>query len=201
MSAGAPTSSEATTASPPDFALLDGNTAKWSLEDDANLVKVLSQISDNLTLSTKKVETSLDALMYDSRMAEVRLGNVFSSFLQLANTQFVENRVYEDIANEDKEKEDQGESDAKSQEGKDGPDGTAGDGDSAGNDPAAILARYKQALTFGEKAMNLFSLFADNAELPGGVEPEEDIYNEKPLPYVIGTREFMDDPLVGLGDE
>ena len=94
MSTPAPVSSGATTASPPDFALLHGNTANWSLEDDANLVKILSQISDNLTLHTKKIETGLDSLMYDSRMAEVQLGNVFSSFLQIANTQFVENRVY-----------------------------------------------------------------------------------------------------------
>ena len=73
-------------ASPPDFALLHGNTTKWSLEDDSNLVKVLSQISDDLTENTKKLEKSVDQLMYDSRMAEVRLGNVFSSFLQIANT-------------------------------------------------------------------------------------------------------------------
>ena len=44
MSESVPPSSGATTASAPDFALLDGNTAKWSLEDDANLVKILSQI-------------------------------------------------------------------------------------------------------------------------------------------------------------
>ena len=28
----------------------------------------------------------------------------------------------------------------------------------------------------------------------------DDIYNEKPLPFVIGTAEFDEDPLVGLGD-
>ena len=36
-----------------------------------------------------------------------------------------------------------------------GQDGTAADGRHADNDPAAILARYKQALTFGEKANEL----------------------------------------------
>ena len=83
----------------PDFALLRGNTSKWTLEDDSNLVKILSQISDNVILQTKTLQDEVEKLTYDTNTAEVHLGNVFSAFLQIANTQFVENRVYEIDAN------------------------------------------------------------------------------------------------------
>ena len=87
----------------PDFALLHGNTTKWTLEDDSNLVKILTQISDNVVLQTKKLQDDVEKLSYDTNAAGVNLGNVFSEFLQIANTQFVENRVYEIDANPDEE--------------------------------------------------------------------------------------------------
>ena len=175
----------ATTAEP-DFALLHGNTTKWTLEDDSNLVKILSQISDSVILQTKALQDDVEKLTYDANAAEVHLGNVFSSFLQIANTQFVENRVYEIEANaEDNNVEGGGNKDNNNGT----PNGT--DVDPTANDPTKVLDRYKSALSLGTRALKLFSLF--DAE-------GDDIYNEKPLPFVIGTKEFEEDPLVGLGD-
>ena len=44
---------------------------------------MVSQISDSVILQTKALQDDVEKLTYDANAAEVHLGNVFSSFLQI----------------------------------------------------------------------------------------------------------------------
>lgn len=57
-------------------------------------------------------------------------------------------------------------------------------------------ANFVDALKLGMEALKLFF---DNDD-DGKGEKLEDIYNIRPLPYIIGTQAFMDSRDVGLGD-
>ena len=134
------------------------------------------------------MQDDVEKLSYDTNAAGVNLGNVFSEFLQIANTQFVENRVYEIDANPDDESGAGNNVEGGNKQGSADASNTV---DPTANEPGKVLERYKSALSLGTRALKLFSLY--DAE-------GDDIYNEKPLPFVIGTAEFDEDPLVGLGD-
>ena len=74
---------------------LKAGTPKWSLHDDHALLKTLQTMSTNLHVQTKKLEDNVSDLVNESTSTDVRLQNTFNEFLSLANTQFIENRVYQ----------------------------------------------------------------------------------------------------------
>lgn len=60
-----------------------------------------------------------------------------------------------------------------------------------------VVGKYKQALATGMEALRRFQFAGeDGKELNDGIE---DDFNEQPLPYVIGTREFLEEEDLGLG--
>ncbi|PSN44867.1 WASH complex subunit 2 [Blattella germanica] len=71
-------------------------SGNWNLAGDAGLLKHLQEFSQNLLAQTHATEVALDSLMEQLRATSTDVSNVTNQFLCLANTQFVENRVYDD---------------------------------------------------------------------------------------------------------
>lgn len=69
---------------------------KWSLAGDAQLLGFMQNFSNKLIAQTKDIQKQLNSLTYKTKTMDVKLNNVFNDFNMLANTQFVENRVYDE---------------------------------------------------------------------------------------------------------
>ena len=60
------------------------------------LLNLLKSFSKNLVDKTRNLEEKMDVLVHKTTETKVRLNNTLNEFLMLANTQFIENRVYDD---------------------------------------------------------------------------------------------------------
>ncbi|XP_066991441.2 WASH complex subunit 2 [Anabrus simplex] len=170
-------------------------SGNWSLAGDAGLLNHLQQFSQNLLQRTHSTEVSLNKLIEELKTTSTEISNVTNSFLALANTQFVENRVYDDDENENS-------SEDKKEEEKIRP---------KAQQEAEVVARIKEALV---KGMALLDSHFDVVDVPASDSEEEESsastgrvflearnpYMMRPLPCLIGSKEFMEDDHVGLGE-
>ncbi|KAG8224208.1 hypothetical protein J437_LFUL002664 [Ladona fulva] len=177
--------------------------SSWNLAGDAGLLKHLQEFSQNLLQKTHMTEVALDSLLEEMRNTSVDVQNASNALLMLSNNQFVENRVYDDCEEEKDEVE------AKTEE----KEKEIGD--------AALIAKVGDTIRMG---MAVIETQFDCMEVPASdSEGEEDLespsqegkdkksfalvleprnpYLARPLPYLIGTKEFMEDDKIGLGDE
>jgi len=155
---------------------LKAGTPKWSLHDDHALLKTLQTMSTNLHVQTKKLEDNVSDLVNESTSTDVRLQNTFNEFLSLANTQFIENRVYQDEVGGGKEDGDEDDAAA-----------GAGAGGGAPVTESELLGTFKGALNGGMDALRMFTLVQydeSGQEVPDelNVELEPDVYNEQVSP-------------------
>ena len=153
----------------------------------------------------------MDDLLFAAKGSQLLLSNTFNQLHMLSNTQFVENRVYDD------------DDDTLTSAPTPTPDIPSADTDA--------IPRFKAALASGLTALDFYTVpkeIADRlqANANGASKPvkrrsdsdsegeEEkqmgegstgppalavkDVYNNRPLPYVIGTRRFLEDDHVGL---
>lgn len=72
----------------------------WSLAADAGLLRFLQEFSQQTLARTHEIKKQMDRLVHETKNTDCRLHNVFSGFLMLSNTQFIENRVYDDEVEE-----------------------------------------------------------------------------------------------------
>ncbi|KAF4039658.1 Nucleoporin FG repeat region [Phytophthora infestans] len=183
--------------------------ANWTLHSDHDLHAYLKRYSADLFARTKDLEDSVRDIAAEADSAHVRLKNTFNQFLMLSNNQFIENRVYDeeqedffgaeggqtavDKQEPDKEKEEQpAESSVTAESKETGPKAAA----------ESIVNKYRSALDMGMEAMKLFVMMDDEddtSETSSQFDTVLDIYNERPLPFIIGTREFLEDETLGLG--
>uniref|UniRef100_A0A4W3I338 Uncharacterized protein n=1 Tax=Callorhinchus milii TaxID=7868 RepID=A0A4W3I338_CALMI len=75
-------------------------SAGWSLGADAGLLLFLQDFSQRMLSRTHEIERQLDSLIQNTKATDSRLHSVFNDFLMLSNTQFIENRVYDDEVEE-----------------------------------------------------------------------------------------------------
>jgi len=75
---------------------LRDSTDHWTLANDSGLLHYLEEFSNKIINRTKDLESEVDTLVFDSKSADIKVHNTFNEFLMLANTQFVENRVYDE---------------------------------------------------------------------------------------------------------
>ncbi|XP_006874675.1 PREDICTED: WASH complex subunit FAM21A [Chrysochloris asiatica] len=115
------------------------SSQSWSLAADAGLLQFLQEFSQQTISRTHEIKKQVDGLIQETKATDCRLHNVFNDFLMLSNTQFIENRVYDEEVEEP----------------------------SLNTEP--------------EKA-------------------EQDLYIDRPLPYLIGSKLFMEQEDVGLGE-
>ena len=107
------------------------------------LLNLLKSFSKNLVDKTRNLEGKMDDLVHKTTETKVRLNNTLNEFLMLANTQFIENRVYDadDIDHDSIETE----AAAKEEEQRRATD----------TDPEQVKARWKKAVADGLGALAL----------------------------------------------
>ncbi|XP_078499233.1 WASH complex subunit 2-like isoform X2 [Lissotriton helveticus] len=174
------------------------SSGNWSLAADAGLLNFLQEFSQQTISKTHEIEKQLDGLIRDTKTTNCRLHNVFNDFLMLSNTQFIENRVYDEEVAEPIPKSDAGDKQdqEKTREQKE----------------AELIPKVQEAVNYGlqvlESAFEQLDIKAGNSdseeeEVNERVEPilePKDLYIDRPLPYIIGSKLFMEQEDVGLGE-
>ncbi|XP_053731694.1 WASH complex subunit 2 isoform X5 [Synchiropus splendidus] len=170
----------------------------WSLAADAGLFLFLQDFSQRMLSKTHDIEKQLDSLIRDTKATDSCLQSVFNDFLMLSNTQFIENRVYDEEVEETVQKTDVADNkpEQKTREQKE----------------AELIPKMQEAVSHGlrvlDSAFEHLDIKAGNSDsedeevtdrVEAILEPK-DLYVDRPLPFLIGSRAFMDQDDVGLGD-
>ncbi|XP_045582280.2 WASH complex subunit 2 isoform X1 [Procambarus clarkii] len=176
---------ESTKLSPAD---LRPHAESWNLAADAATATLLQSISQRLVLRTHEVEGTLKKVLEETDRVMTTISNTNNAFHMLANTQFIENRTYQDDADLVKEKSNMVEKTAVGEED--------------------VITRCKQAIADGLHLVDrsyerheIQDSDSDDEDSPGSPVPVYaliDPYESKPLPLIIGSEGFMADDKVGL---
>ncbi|CAI5705516.1 unnamed protein product [Peronospora farinosa] len=194
---------------PKTLSELTSEVSNWTLHSDHLLHAFLKRYSTDLFARTKHLETCVRNIAAEADSAHVRLKNTFNQFLLLSNNQFMENRVYDEEQEEFftfennmtiSEKQEVEKHPEKDKLETDEPIASDKRVEAAAE---SIVTKYRAALDMGLEAMKLFVMMDDEeeekSERLSQFETVLDIYNERPLPFIIGTREFLEDETLGLG--
>eukprot|EP01036_Dinobryon_divergens_P029459 gene29459-38557_t len=154
---------------------LEDDVGNWTLASDCLLLEHLQDISKIIQTRSNTLIQQLERLDFDLSDMDVGLRNTFNDFLMLGNTQFIENRVYED------DSDDTGINISKT------PDA------STNSIPVDVFATFKEAFLSGQRAL------INDSQVVNQDSAKFDIYNTRPLPYIFGTQQFMQSLDVGLG--
>ncbi|XP_053890143.1 WASH complex subunit 2C isoform X4 [Malaclemys terrapin pileata] len=170
----------------------------WSLAADAGLLHFLQEFSQQTISRTHEIKKQVDGLIHETKATDSRLRNVFNDFLMLSNTQFIENRVYDEEVEESIPKTEIGDKaeQEKTREQKE----------------ADLIPKIQEAVNYGlqvlDSAFEQLDIKAGNSDSEEEetnerveliLEPK-DLYIDRPLPYLIGSQLFMERDDVGLGD-
>ncbi|XP_037351621.1 WASH complex subunit 2A isoform X2 [Talpa occidentalis] len=173
------------------------SSQSWSLAADAGLLQFLQEFSQQTISRTHEIKKQVDGLIRETKATDCRLHNVFNDFLMLSNTQFIENRVYDEEVDEpvpkaETEKAEQ----EKTREQKE----------------VDLIPKVQEAVNYGlqvlDSAFEQLDIKAGNSDseeddanerLELILEPK-DLYIDRPLPYLIGSKLFMEQEDVGLGE-
>ncbi|KAM6203405.1 WASH complex subunit 2C isoform 1-T1 [Sarcoramphus papa] len=170
----------------------------WSLASDAGLLHFLQEFSQQTISRTHEIKKQVDGLISETKATDCRLHNVFNDFLMLSNTQFIENRVYDEEVEEPVPKADIGDKteQEKTREQKE----------------ADLIPKIQEAVNYGlqvlDSAFEQLDIKAGNSDSEEEESNErvelilepKDLYIDRPLPYLIGSQQFMEQDDVGLGD-
>ncbi|XP_051472876.1 WASH complex subunit 2-like isoform X2 [Apus apus] len=170
----------------------------WSLASDAGLLQFLQEFSQQTISRTHEIKKQVDGLINETKATDCRLHNVFNDFLMLSNTQFIENRVYDEEVEEPIPKADAGDKteQEKTREQKE----------------ADLIPKIQEAVNYGlqvlDSAFEQLDIKAGNSDSEEEESNErmelilepKDLYIDRPLPYLIGSQQFMEQDDVGLGD-
>ncbi|KPP62263.1 hypothetical protein Z043_119560, partial [Scleropages formosus] len=175
------------------------SSATWSLAADSGLFLYLQDFSQRMLSKTHDIEKQLDGLLRDTKATDCHLHTVFNDFLMLSNTQFIENRVYDEEVEEAMPKPEAPEKQPEQEKTREQKE-------------AELIPKVQEAVNYGlrvlESAFEQLDIKAGNSdsedeEAIGRVEPilePKDLYLDRPLPYLIGSQLFMEQDNVGLGD-
>ncbi|XP_065750027.1 WASH complex subunit 2-like isoform X9 [Phocoena phocoena] len=173
------------------------SSQSWSLAADAGLLQFLQEFSQQTISRTHEIKKQVDGLIRETKATDCRLHNVFNDFLMLSNTQFIENRVYDEEVEEpvpkpEAEKPEQ----EKTREQKE----------------VDLIPKVQEAVNYGlqvlDSAFEQLDIKAGNSDSEEDdanerveliLEPK-DLYIDRPLPYLIGSKLFMEQEDVGLGE-
>ncbi|KAM4607796.1 WASH complex subunit 2A [Polymixia lowei] len=174
-------------------------SANWSLAADSGLFLFLQDFSQRMLSKTHEIEKQLDGLMRDTKATDSCLHSVFNDFLMLSNTQFIENRVYDEELEESVPKAEVMEKQPDQEKTREQKE-------------AELIPKMQEAVNYGLKVLDTafeqLDIKAGNSEsedeettdrVEAILEPK-DLYVDRPLPYLIGSQAFMEQDDVGLGD-
>ncbi|XP_070771626.1 WASH complex subunit 2 [Enoplosus armatus] len=175
------------------------SSANWSLAADSGLFLFLQDFSQRMLSKTHDIEKQLDSLIRDTKATDSCLHSVFNDFLMLSNTQFIENRVYDEEVEETIPKADALEKQPEQEKTREQKE-------------AELIPKMQEAVNYGlrvlESAFEHLDIKAGNSDsedeevtdrVEAILEPK-DLYVDRPLPYLIGSQAFMEQDDVGLGD-
>ncbi|XP_064790035.1 WASH complex subunit 2 isoform X3 [Oncorhynchus masou masou] len=174
-------------------------SANWSLAADSGLFLFLQDFSQRMLSKTHEIEKQLDGLIRDTKATDCCLHTVFNDFLMLSNTQFIENRVYDEEVEEPVPKAETLERQPELEKTREQKE-------------AELIPKVQEAVNFGlrvlDSAFEQLDIKAGNSdsedeEATDRVEPilePKDLYVDRPLPYLIGSQLFMEQDDIGLGD-
>ncbi|XP_034059646.1 WASH complex subunit 2 isoform X3 [Gymnodraco acuticeps] len=175
------------------------SSANWSLAADSGLFLFLQDFSQRMLSKTHDIEKQLDSLIRDTKNTDSCLHSVFNDFLMLSNTQFIENRVYDEEVEETIPKVEALEKQPEQEKTREQKE-------------AELIPKMQEAVNHGlkvlESAFEHLDIKAGNSDsedeevtdrLEAILEPK-DLYVDRPLPYLIGSHAFMNQEDVGLGD-
>ncbi|KFV57924.1 WASH complex subunit FAM21A, partial [Gavia stellata] len=162
------------------------------------LLHFLQEFSQQTISRTHEIKKQVDGLISETKATDCRLHNVFNDFLMLSNTQFIENRVYDEEVEEPIPKADAGDKteQEKTREQKE----------------ADLIPKIQEAVNYGlqvlDSAFEQLDIKAGNSDSEEEESNErvelilepKDLYIDRPLPYLIGSQQFMEQDDVGLGD-
>lgn len=170
---------------------------RTSLLESKRLLQFLQEFSQQTISRTHEIKKQVDGLIQETKSTHCRLHNVFNDFLMLSNTQFIENRVYDEEVEEpvlkpETEKIEQ----EKTREQKE----------------IDLIPKVQEAVNYGlqvlDSAFEQLDIKAGNSDSEEEdanerveliLEPK-DLYIDRPLPYLIGSKLFMEQEDVGLGE-
>ncbi|KAK0167005.1 hypothetical protein PV327_004460 [Microctonus hyperodae] len=168
----------------------------WNLAGDVGLLRHLQQFSENLTASVKNTQTTLDLLNSQLNETTVLIDNVTNASLALANTQFIESRVYEDDTDNEVQQDNIKKADKK-------------------NSPnieimtetemiAAVSENIQRGLAVMDEKYERLEVISSDSEdeneksQPSFILRPKDPYQNRPLPYIIGTDKWKSSNKIGL---
>eukprot|EP00040_Diaphanoeca_grandis_P031155 m.185919 g.185919 ORF g.185919 m.185919 type:complete len:1156 (-) comp32247_c5_seq5:168-3635(-) len=190
---------------------LRAGTKDWTLASDCGLLLYMQEFSQRILTRTSALEVMVDGLVHETKTTGSRMHNTFNEFNMLSNTQFIENRVYEEEAIEsDKVKQDEAPQEEKKQK-------------TNAEKQGEIVPKFTAAFNEGLRVLgDSFDIHVEekipkekdeddddddddndddeDEEAEVTMEPK-DPYSNRKLPFIIGTPAFLQDDLVGLLDE
>ncbi|GFO01853.1 WASH complex subunit 2 [Plakobranchus ocellatus] len=181
------------------IAEMRSGAGNWSLAGDAGLLLHLQEFSQQIISRTHEMGKDVDGLMHEAELTGVRVNNVINDFIMLANSQFVENRVYDEDVSQATENEEEKKSEEKEQ--------------TREEREASLIPRVMSALKLGVDVIDSAFEKLDTAVVDSDSEDEDtaykaepileakDPYITRPMPYLIGTPQFMEDDNVGLTED
>ncbi|XP_022249904.1 WASH complex subunit 2-like isoform X2 [Limulus polyphemus] len=171
------------------------HSRNWTLAGDSGLLNFLQDFSQRMISTTHEMEKTVDGLLHEAKVTGVRVSNIVNDFTMLSNTQFVENRVYDEEIQEEPIIEPKRTDDQKTKEQRE----------------AELIPKITLALKLGlevvEKAFHHVEVQqesdSEDEEMPENTElvlEVRDPYLHRSLPHIIGSDAFHHDEHVGLLD-
>ncbi|KAG8039864.1 hypothetical protein G9C98_000593 [Cotesia typhae] len=170
---------------------------EWSLAGDVGLLRHLEKFSETLTSRVKSTQENLDSLTSDLNETTVLIDNVTNASLALANTQFIESRVYEDDPSSENHQKKKTETVDVQRE----------------LTEAEMIAIVSENIQRGlqimdEKYDRLEVVASDDSDdenptqsmvsVPSFILRPKDPYKDRPLPYVIGSDKWQASNKIGI---
>ncbi|KOC64228.1 WASH complex subunit FAM21, partial [Habropoda laboriosa] len=164
---------------------------EWSLAGDAGLLKHLQQFSENLASKADKTQEALDSLTTQLNETAIFVDNVTNTSLALANNQFIESRVQEDDVDIEKNKETSVEK--LKDEDSEAADLIASVSESIKQGLNIMYEKYKEM-----EFVDSDSEEEDNKVVLSVVLGPNNPYQDRPLPYTIGSEKWKTSNKIGL---
>ncbi|XP_046742132.1 WASH complex subunit 2-like isoform X2 [Diprion similis] len=163
----------------------------WNLAGDAGLLQHLQQFSDKLMTKANKTQEALNSFSSELDETIIFIDNITNTSLALANTQFIESRVCEDEIEAEPPKEQQLEV-PKTKEQLDA------------ELIASIGETVRRGIAIMEEKYETLEVIASDSEdegetaIPSIILRPKDPYQDRPLPYVIGSEKWKNSSKIGL---
>ena len=180
---------------------------KWDLSADALLATYLREYSTHLARQTQTIATEIRDLGHRVSQVEIEVTKCHSEFADKSSKVFVEHAVAEDL------------SDDENNPSRHPPKEVGEDDADSGTDIARLEEEENSAIAEGMKALALFydpmrrrtatDNLSEGGESRGShgddccfyPSAENDMFNNRPLPFIVGSPEFYQSSSAGLAEE